>query len=61
MFVHKQVNMTYCQMMRMSHAELQQLKTKYYTQSTSTLRNNQERLIILVDDVVDLKIGIQCI
>ena len=63
MFVHKQVNITYCQMMKMSHAELQQLKTKtkYYTQSTSTLRNNQERLIILVDDLVDLEIGTQCI
>ena len=44
-FVHKQVNMTYCQMMKMNHAELQQLKTKtkYYTQSTSTDTEKQSR------------------
>ena len=60
MFVHKQVKITYCKMMKISHAESQQLKTKYYTRNTTTLRNNQERLIILVN-VVDHEIGIQCI
>ncbi len=59
MFVHKQVKITYCKMMKTSNAESQQLKTKYYTQNTTTLSlalsNNQERLIILVE------IGIQCI
>ena len=54
MFVHKQVNM------KVGHAESQQLKTKYYTQNTTTLRNNQEHLIILVD-VVNHEIGIQCV
>ncbi len=48
-----QVNMTFCEMMKLRHAELQQLKTKYYTQNTTTLRNNQERLLV---DVVDLVI-----
>ena len=61
MFVHKQVNMTYCQMMKMRHVELQQFKTKtkYYTEHKYT--EKQSTTIILVDDLVDLEIGTQCI